>query len=885
MNLTAYDLRVEGRVAPLGIDEPKPRFAWRLASEVDGAAQRAYRLTIRAESGDVRWTSGWVETGDCFGIESDAELRSRTRYSWDLELRDQAGDEGSAGGSWFETGLFDVVAAGGVWIGRNRFADSGSDGFDPPTDDDVHDAVRDIPPAAYLRRGFAVPGSVDRARLYVTARGLYRAFLNGERVGADELTPGWTDYRDRVLYQTYDVTGLVRPGGNALGLVLADGWWSGYVAFDRRRQGNHYGVQPMGWCLLVIDHVDGSQSVVSSDGNWREARGAIFYTDQLMGEYVDQRNELGDWTSPEFDDTAWNPVAVLDDDLSSIAAQLDEPIRVVQSVPAVESVTDPDGRTLYDFGQNLVGRVRVDLGELPAGARVVLRHGEMLSEGRLYTANLRSAAATDIFVAAGGRAVFEPLFTIHGFRYLELSTPGRSPRAEDVRAMVMHNDFRWTGTLRTSSADVNRLVSNIEWGLRGNYVAVPTDCPQRDERLGWLADAQVFLTTATYLADVQAFFSRWLRDVRYAQHPEGSFADVAPVVTLFFGDGAPAWADAGVVMPWRLYRSYGDRRLLEASFDSMARYVDFLEAENPDLLWLRRVGRQYGDWLQVNAHTPRPVLATAYFAHSADLVAKAAAVVAPEREARYADLADRVKTAFVEAFVGPDCRIEGDSQTCYLLALAFDLVPQELRAAVAGHLVRTIEASGRLLTTGFVGVSLLCPVLSEIGRDDLAFALLETDRYPSWLYSVRHGATTIWERWDGWTDHAGFQSANMNSFNHYSLGSVGEWLYRYVAGIDQAPGSVGFDSLRYQPRVGGTLTSLDARFESPRGLIASRWERTGEDVEFRLELPPGMTASATLPAAASLEVDGRIPPEGPVLLGPGRHTLRARGLVAADPSS
>lgn len=877
MDLTAYDLRVEGRTTPLGIDERTPRFAWRLASERAGAAQVAYRIAVRAEAADS-WTSGWVESGDCFGVECGAVLQPRTRYSWTLELRDQAGSEAVAGSSWFETGLFDAAAAGGAWIGRNRFADSGSDGFDPPTDDDIHDAVRDVPPAAYLRRGFAVPGAVAKARLSVTARGLYRAFVNGERVGADELTPGWTDYRDRVLYQTYDVTSHVHEGGNALGIVLADGWWSGYVGFDRRRQGNHYGTQPMAWCVLVVDHADGGQTVVRSDGDWLEARGTIFYTDLLMGEYVDARNDLGAWTSPAYDDRAWRRVAVLDDDLSTIAAQPDEPVRVVRSVTARTASSDPDGRTIYDFGQNLVGRVRIDLGELPAGAKVILRHGEMLSDGRLYTANLRSATATDTFVAAGGPVVFEPMFTIHGFRYLELTTPGRAPAPADVQAMVLHNDVGWAGSLRTSSADVNQLVSNIEWGLRGNYVAVPTDCPQRDERLAWLADAQVFLPTATYLADVQSFFARWLRDVRYAQHPEGSFTDVAPVVTLFFGDGAPAWADGGVVMPWHLYRSYGDRRVLEASFESMARYVDFVEANNPDLLWVHRVGSQYGDWLQVNAHTPRPVLATAYFAHSAELLANAAGVVAPERAGRYAELADRVKAAFVAAFVGPDGRIEGDSQTCYLLALAFDLVPKELRPALAGHLVRTIEAAGRLLTTGFVGVSLLCPVLSEIGRDDLAFALLETDGYPSWLYSVRHGATTIWERWDGWTEHAGFQSANMNSFNHYSLGSVGEWLYRYVAGIDQAPGSVAFESLRYRPRVGGSLTHVDASFQSPRGLIASGWERTGDDVEFRLDLPPGVSATATLPPASGFEVDGATPQGLPVVLGPGRHVLRVRGL-------
>lgn len=877
MDLTAYDLRVEGRPTPLGIDEPAPRFAWRLASNRPGDGQAGYRVTVADESGTPLWGTGWVDSPDSFGVECGLRLQPSTRYHWELQLRDTAGGEAVVGHSWFETGLFDPASLGGAWIGRNRFIDRAA-GFDPPDDADTHDTVRDIPPAVYLRRGFGIAAPIVRARLYATARGIYQAHLNGQRVGRDELTPGWTDYRDRVLYQTYDVTDLVAEGPNALGLVLADGWWSGYLGFDRRRQGNHYGTHPMAWAVLVVDHGDGRRTIVASDDRWRESRGAIAYTDLLMGECVDQRNDLGDWTEPGFDDSAWNRAVVLGDDLSTLRAQSDEPVRVTRTVPAVTSFTDPEGRTIYDFGQNLVGRVRIDLGELPEGTTARLRHGEMLTDGRLYTANLRSATATDVFVSAGGPSVFEPSFTLHGFRYAELTLPGTAPEPERVAAVVLHNDLAWAGSLHTSSPDVNQLVSNIEWGLRGNYVAVPTDCPQRDERMAWMADAQVFLPTATYLADVQAFFTRWLGDVRYAQSAEGSFADVAPMVTLFFADGAPAWADGGVIIPWQLYRTYGDRRLLSDSFASMARYVDFLEANNPDLLWHRRVGNHYGDWLQVNATTPRPVLATAYFAHSAEIVARAAAVVAPDRAAHYEDLAGRVKQAFVAAHVGPDGRIEGDTQTGYLLALAFDLVPADLRPTLAGHLARTVEAAGRLLTTGFVGVSLLCPVLSSIGRDDLAFALLETDRYPSWLYSVRHGATTIWERWDGWTEHAGFQSANMNSFNHYSLGSVGEWLYRYLAGIDQAESSVAFARVRYQPRVGGSLTEVTASYESPRGRISSAWHRTGDEVEFELTLPPGVEADGLLPDSEELEIDGVVRAAGPVLLGSGTHRLRIRGL-------
>lgn len=858
--LSAYDLRTEHLAEPLGIDVAVPRFSWRLRSGRRGAAQSAYRIVVRSGDREV-WDSGRVESSQTSGIELATRLSSRTSYRWFLEVFDETGVRSEPETASFETALLSPTEFRGAWIGRDVHWDAPDNELDPPVDDDIPTKVRHIPPAAHLRREFGVTTPVTRARAYATARGLYTLHVNGRRVGDHELAPGWTDYRDRILYQTYDLTPLVRDGLNAIGIVLADGWWSGYVGFDSRRQGKHYGTAPQAWAMIVLEHDDGTETVITTDATWREHRGAIGYTDPLMGELVDARQELHGWTEPGFDDSAWAPARELAHDHDLLVAQVDEPIRATLEVPAVERLADPDGRALYDFGQNLVGRVRVELGAMSAGQQVVLRHGEVLDDdGRLYTANLRTAEARDVYVSAGSASnLFEPTFTVHGFRYLELSGLEHPPAPDQVTAVVLHNDTPFVGEITTSSADVNQLVSNIRWGQRGNFVGVPTDCPQRDERLGWMADAQVFLPTAALGADVAAFFTRWLRDVRFAQSPEGSFPDVAPVVSEFFADGAPAWADAGVIIPWHLYRVYGDRRLLADSFESMTRWVDFVERENPDLIWRRRVGNHYGDWLQIDAVTPRPVLATAYFARSAELVARAASVLGHDvQAARYDDLAHRVRAAFVEAFVDDDARIEGDTQTAYLLGLAFELLPERLRARAADHLVRTIEAHDRLLTTGFVGVSLLCPVLSEIGRSDLAYALVETDRYPSWLYSVRHGATTIWERWDGWTEHAGFQSVEMNSFNHYSLGSVGEWLVRFVAGIDQTPESVGYEQLRIAPQIGGSLTRVAARYETPRGLVATEWSIEGGDVEVAASVPPGTTARVSLPSGDVLESAGTL---------------------------
>ena len=860
-----YHLRCEHRERPLGIDASEPRFSWRLRSGRRGARPVAFLVRVEAleAPGDSRlvWDSGWVEQ-DASEVACAAALVSGTRYRWTVAVRDEQGAAATAS-SWFETGLLHRDEFRGQWITRDPRAVPPSAGMDPPSDDDIPTSMRHTAPPALFRTEVRVHQEVVSARLHVTARGVYTAWVNGVRAGDDELCPGWTDYHDRIQYQTYDVTDSLSGGTTAVGIECADGWWSGRIGFDTRRQALHYGDQPEVWAMLVMRHRDGSVTTTATGAGWTQGRGEIDYSDLLMGERQDARRGAPGWAEPGFDDSAWAPALVrAGSDLSRLTAQVDEPIRATMELPAKAAWRDPEDRVLIDFGQNLVGRARIRLPRLPSGTTIVFRYGEMLDGEVLYTANLRTAEARDVHVSSGAEGeVFEPRYTLHGFRYLEVSglPPTVGMAREDATAVVLHNAIPFENSTTTSSADVNALLSNITWGQRGNFVGVPTDCPQRDERLGWMADAQVFLPTAAANASVAAFFTRWLRDVRHAQSPEGSFPDVVPVVGTTFGDGAPAWGDAGVIIPWDLYRIYGDRRLLAESFDSMRRWVDFVHRENPDLLWRRRTGNAYGDWLQIDARTPRDVLATAYFARSARIVSFAARALDRLAEAEeYGTLADRIRTAFVDAFVDGDGRIDGDTQTCYLLALAFELVPDELAARIPEHLVRTIDQHDGLLTTGFVGVSLLCPVLTGIGRADLAFALLETDRYPSWLYSVRHGATTIWERWDGWTEARGFQSVEMNSFNHYSLGSVGQWIMSDVAGIDQQPDSVAYRSLRMAPLVGGTLTSASGSYESPRGLIRSEWTVRDDRFDWLVEVPPGAVAELVAPSTGTT-VDGLDP--------------------------
>jgi alpha-L-rhamnosidase len=686
-----------------------------------------------------------------------------------------------------------------------------------------------------------------RARLYATARGVYEPRLNGERVGDLELAPGWTEYRRRIQYQTYDVTGLLRDGGNVLAAVVADGWWSGYVGFDPRRPALHYGTAPAFLAQLVLDFADGSRRVVATDPAWSEGPGEIAMADLLMGEYIDARRRVPGWDTGSGTVAGFRPVAVLDTDPGPLVAEPDHPVRVTREVAPVALHRKDDGRIVVDFGQNLVGRVRLTVRDAGAGDRIVLRHAEMLTaDGEPYLENLRRAEATDVVVTAGaGVETFEPRFTFHGFRYAEIAGHRSGLAPEDVMARVIHSDTPWTGSFSSSDPTLNQLQSNITWSQRGNFVSIPTDCPQRDERLGWLADAHVFAPTASRNADVAAFFARWMRDVVDGQDGGGAFRDVAPLAALD-REAAPAWGDGGVVIPWHLWRTYGDREVLSRCFGPMAAWVAHIRRHNPDLVWRHRTGNSYGDWLQVEAETPRDLLATAYFARSAQITADAAAVLGLD-DAEHRELHAAVRAAFVDEFVCADGTVQGETQTGYLLALGFGLMPEHLVPAAVEHLTADIRRRGDRLTTGFVGVGLLCPVLTDHDRADVAYALLHQDEYPSWGYSIRHGATTVWERWDGWTDRAGFQSAAMNSFNHYSLGSVGDWLFGRVAGIDQTADSVAYRELLLRPTPGGRLRWARAEQETARGTVACGWSLARDRLTVTVAVPPGSTALLRIP--------------------------------------
>ncbi|TXK18480.1 alpha-L-rhamnosidase [Homoserinibacter sp. GY 40078] len=850
--LTAYALSVE--VEETSARGSLTRFAWRLRADEPAEDQGAMRIRIERVDGDrtpLVVDTGWRDDREVLFRET-LPLESSSRYRVRLEVRGVDGRLGTGDETDFVTGYLDPSQWRAQWIGRDPEPGGAAAPVAAPRDFGRSWQTMYSPAPLQLRHSFQLDRLPVRAVLHCTARGIHLSYLNGERVGDRELAPGWTDYATRIESDSFDVTDRLVIGENVVAALVADGWWAGYVGFDTRRHAKLYGDAPQYLAQLELLMPDGSRRIVVSSEEWFERPGHVAMADLLMGEYHDVALETPGWTAPGFDSRDWRPVAVADTELGPVVPASGPPIRVIDRLAAT-SVTSVGETTVVDFGQNLVGRVRLTLKDQRPGALVRIRHGEMLDGESVYTANLRSAEATDaIALDDRGAAVFEPQLTIHGFRYVAIEGLTGRLDPEDIAAIVVGSDLPDTGTFACSSPLLNQLYENIRWGQRGNFVGIPTDCPQRDERLGWTADTQVFAPTALFNSDARSFLERWLVDLRSAQDADGAVPDVVPVPPGSAGleRGAPAWGDAAVLVPWAIYRATGDRRVLERSFDSMLRWNDYCHERALDGVWDRARGNDYGDWLSVDAETSKALVATAYLAHTTRIVAETAAIVGhTELAEQMTNRTEKVVRGFRAAFLSEDGLLE-PTQTACLMTLAWRLAEADAAAQVERQLVADLEARGRRLTTGFLGVSLLCPVLADIGRLDLAYALLLQEEYPSWGYSIRHGATTIWERWDGWTEDRGFQTIAMNSFNHYSLGSVGEWLYRGVAGIDQAPGDAGFHDVILRPLIAPDLERAAASFEAPRGRISSSWRLDGEGYAVDVELPPGVRGRVELPGVS-----------------------------------
>lgn len=702
-------------------------------------------------------------------------------------------------------------------------------------------------PAAQLRHEFRLRAgkTVARARLYSTALGLYDAWLNGGRVGEDRLAPGWTDYNKRVQYQTYDVTKQLKSGANALGVTVAAGWYAGNVGMFGPHQ---YGERPAFLAQLEVTYTDGSTDRVLSGTDWRAATGPVTAADLLSGEDYDARLETAGWTRAGFDDADWVAADAVDKVKAAVVAQIDGHARVESEISARRVSEPKPGVFVFDLGQNMVGAVRLTVSG-KAGTKVRLRHAEVLNpDGTIYTTNLRSARATDTYTLKGdGKETYEPRFTFHGFRYVEVTGfPGTPPR-DAIVGRVIHTSAPFTMDFKTNVPMLNQLHSNITWGQRGNFLSVPTDTPARDERLGWTGDINVFAPTAAYTMESARFLTKWLDDLRDGQPDDGAFPDVAPNIGSL-GKGVAGWGDAGVTVPWALYQAYGDKRVLEQSWSSMLKWLDYLEKHSTGYL---RPAEGYGDWLNIQDETPKDVIGTAYFAHSADLVARVAATLGKD-PAPYKKLFGSVRDAFRAAYVTGGGRVKGDTQTAYVLALSMDLLPDADRAPAAARLVELIKSKEWHLSTGFLGTPRLLPVLTATGHTDVAYRLLVQRSFPSWGYQIDKGATTMWERWDSIKPDGSFQDAGMNSFNHYAYGSVGEWMYANVTGI--APADPGFRKILVRPRPGGGVTEAEGRFDALYGPVTTRWKTDSEGFRLTLTLPANTTAEVWVPADKAAQV-------------------------------
>ncbi|MBI5289427.1 MAG: family 78 glycoside hydrolase catalytic domain, partial [Chloroflexi bacterium] len=840
MRILDGSVRFEHLREAVGIGVTRPRVSWVVEAEAQGWRRAAYEMEAADESGAVAWSTGRVASDESVLVPwGGASLRSRERVS----VRARVWGADASESDWsapavVEAGLLEA----GDWSARF---------VTPDWDEDIEV----MQPSPLIRREFAVRGGAVRARLYASALGLYEAEINGSRVGDHVLAPGWTSYDHRLRYQTFDVLAMLREGPNCIGAMLGEGWYRGRLGFPQAGGRNIYGDRMALLAQLEITYADGTTDVIATaaDGTWRATRGPIVSSGIYEGEAYDARQEIAGWSMAGFDDGAWSGVREVARDMGTLVAPTGPPVRRQEELTPREIITSPSGKTIVDFGQNMTGRLRIRV-QGPAGTTVTLRHAELLEDGELCTRTLRSAQATDTYTLLGdGVETWEARFTFHGFRYAQVDGWPGELSADAIRAVVCHSDMERTGWFECSDPMINRLHENSVWSMKSNFLDVPTDCPQRDERLGWTGDLTVFSPSACYLHDAAGFLESWLADVRADQTEDGVVPIVVPNLFgrgdwpqagLFKGVAQAVWGDAGVVVPWVVYERYGDAGVLETQYESMRRWVECVAGlAGPSRLWDK--GFQFADWLDPSAPRDQPqramtdphLVATAYFSRVAELLSRTAGVLGREDDrARYAALAEEVRAAFRRENVTPNGRLASDSQTAYALGLLFGLVEgEEPRRRAARRLVSLARLNGFKVGTGFVGTAIVLDALCEAGEVDAAFAMLTERGCPSWLYPVTMGATTIWERWDSQLPDGRVNPGDMTSFNHYALGAVADWLHRTVGGL--APLEPGYRRIEVRPRIGGGITSATARLRTPSGEASSSWRLEGGRMELEVVVP------------------------------------------------
>ena len=848
-------MKIDHQTDPAGVSG-MPQFGWEIASDRRNVVQKSYRLQIAGDRAfeNVLYDSGAVESRESASVRPEGDfLRGAEKYYARVQISD--GTETSA---WSGPSCFITALEEGEW--KAPFVSAEND-----------DTYKECSKGTYVRGTFRVKGMVREAYAYTTALGLYNFFLNGEKVGEDEMTPGWTSYRKNLLYQTYDVTGLLHEGENAAGAMLAAGWYKGVMGLTKAR--NNYGDQTAFAMQLVIRYEDGSEETVCTGGDWSGCDSPVVFSESYDGEIYDARLEIPGWAEAETPEGNWHSVKEVPFDKAVLHAQAGARVRMTDRMPAERIFTTPKGETVIDFGQNMTGRIHVTAKGKP-GDVIELRCFEVLDhDGNVYFDNLRHAKTTMKYIFAEEKEViWYPRFTYMGFRYAKIiSFPGK-PEKEDFTAYTLHSEMERTGDIQTSDPLLNQLHHNILWGMKGNFLDVPTDCPQRDERLGWTADAQIFSRTASYLMDTDTFFTKWLRDLAKDQRKDGGVPHVIPNIEEGREEGnwllsqsphsAAAWADAAVIIPWNMYLMYGDKDVLRQQYDSMKGWIDFMTAHSKDYMWTFMM--QLGDWVALDAEegsyfgaTPTDLICNAYYAYSTDLFVKTAEILGKEDAGRYRELRDHIVEKFQETYFDKDGFMTAQTQTAHIVALYFGLTPKRYIRQTAQRLKELLDKEGGHLVTGFVGTPYFCLALSGSGCVKEAYELLLKEDFPSWLYQVKMGATTVWEHWDGLKPDGSMWSADMNSFNHYAYGAIGEWMYRVMAGLEADEKEPGFRHAVYYPRIGGGLGFVKGRYHSVYGEHQIEWRTDDDCVTMAVCVPPNTTATVRLDGAKEvIEADG-----------------------------
>lgn len=838
-----------------------PYFSWILESDRKNVMQKSYRLEIsEALSGRKIYESGWIESSQSAYVKVETELDSLKKYAVRVQVRDDEEESPVSGCAYFVTGILHAEE----WRAEFISAETKED--------------KENSQGTCVRKQIRTEGEIESAYVCTTALGLYHFYINGSKIGEDELTPGWTSYYKHLCYQTYEVTEYLKQGENTLGAMLGAGWYKGKMGVLHLR--NNYGEQTAFFMQMLVRYKDGREEVFVTDESWKGQDAPVLFSEIYDGEIYDARLELPGFAgmvsgdAPQLIDGAenWRPVMKIEFPKSALTAQAGGRVRKMEELPVREVLVTPQGDTVLDFGQNLTGWVEFKV-KAEAGEEVELQCFETLdAQGNVYTDNLRTAKQTVRYICNGKAAVYHPNFTFQGFQYVKINKwPGgirpENIRPEDFTACVLHSQMEQTGTFSCSNELVNQLQHNILWGLKGNFVDIPTDCPQRDERMGWTGDAQIFCRTACYLMNTDTFFTKWLTDVAADQTEEGGVPHMVPDIVsgrdvedwlLKSGThSAAAWADAAVINPWTLYLVYGDKEILVKQYESMKKWILFMKNHAVDYIWNYQL--QFGDWVALDAEegsyfgaTPNDLTCTAYYAYSTGLFVKIAEILGRKEDAQeFSGLYQKIVEKFQQTFFTADGSMTAQTQTAHIIALYFQLVPEVYREKTAKRLVELLKERDGHLVTGFVGTPYFCHALSENGYVKEAYELLLKEDFPSWLYQVKMGATTVWEHWDGKKPDGTMWSKDMNSFNHYAYGAVGDWLYRVVLGIEADEKEPGYRHLIVKPQPGDAFCYAKGALQSVYGEIAVHWQKTDGNTRLHIRVPVNTRATVILEQGAA----------------------------------